>query len=175
MTRITVEFPQVVTDRLVLRAPRESDVEAHIAFMASERASLVGGPQDRFQAYRGFAASLGHWILRGYGMWVMALKSDDQPIGRCGFIYHDGWDEPEIGWHVYDGFEGQGYAFEAAKAALGVGAAKFGLDGVVSYIDPANTRSAALAERLGARVERDGELLGKPCQVYRHRKLAKVV
>lgn len=175
MTRIIVDIPEVVTDRLVLRAPRESDIEAHIAFMASERSAMVGGPQERFHAYRGFASSLGHWMLRGYGMWVMALKSDDQPIGRCGFIFYDGWDEPEIGWHVYDGFEGQGYVVEAAKAALGVGAAKFGLDGVVSYIDPKNTRSAALAERLGARVEREGELLGTPCHIWRHRKQAEAL
>lgn len=172
MTLLSVDIPLVETDRLVLREPRASDLEAHIAFMGSDRAAMVGGPQDRFHAQRGFAASLGHWLLRGYGMWVMALKPDDTPIGRVGFIYSEGWDEPEIGWHVYDGFEGKGYVFEAAQAALRLGAVKFGLDGVISYIDPENSRSAALAERLGARVERKGALLGTPCLVYRHPKRA---
>ncbi|TNF19452.1 MAG: N-acetyltransferase [Rhodobacteraceae bacterium] len=175
MTRLSVDIPVIETDRLRLREPRDSDLEAHIAFMAGERSAMVGGPQDRFLAQRGFVSSLGHWLLRGYGMWVMALKSDDTPIGRMGFIFYEGWDEPEIGWHVYDGFEGKGYVFEAARAALQTGAVTFGLDGVVSYIDPANSRSAALAERLGAAVERDGTLLGKPCQVWRHRKQAEAL
>lgn len=172
MTRLCVDIPVVETDRLVLREPRESDLEAHVAFMTGDRSRFVGGPVDRSQAVRGFMSMVGHWVFRGYGLWVMALKTDDTPIGRIGFIYPDGWDEPEIGWHVYDGHEGQGYAFEAAKAALPVGSAKFGLDGVISYVAPGNARSIALAERLGATVERERELLGATCRVYRHPKQA---
>ncbi len=57
-------------------------------------------------------------------------------IGACGFIFREGWDEPELGWNVHDGYEGKGYAFEAAMAARAHGATHFDLDGILSYIDP---------------------------------------
>ncbi|MQQ08625.1 GNAT family N-acetyltransferase [Epibacterium sp. SM1979] len=161
-------IPELETQRLVLRAPRKKDFAAHVEFMASDRAKYVGGPQDRPDAWRGYCSGIGHWVLRGYGMWMIADKKDDTPLGRVGFIYHEGWDEPELGWHLYVHAEGKGIAFEATRAARAFGAQEYKLDGVISYIAPLNTRSIALATRLGARFERDGELLGKVCQVWRH-------
>ncbi len=163
-------IPTVETDRLILRAPQESDFDAHAEFMASDRAKFIGGPQDRYQAWRGFTSTIGHWAIRGYGMWLVADKSDDTPLGRVGLIYHESWDEPELGWHIYAAAEGKGIAFEAASAARAYGAAHLGLDGVISYIDPDNTRSAALAQRLGATHERDREFFDAPCQIWRHPK-----
>lgn len=162
------DVPVIETERLILRAPRIEDFEAHSAFMASERSRFVGGPKDRQEAWFGFCTSLGHWIARGYGGWTIASKPDDRPLGRTGFINHEGWDEPELGWHLYEEAEGKGIAYEAAAAARSFGAAHLGLDAVISYIDAANTRSLALAERLGARYERDGTVMGTPCQVWRH-------
>jgi RimJ/RimL family protein N-acetyltransferase len=69
-------------------------------------------------------------------------------------------------------FEGQGLAFEAALAARTHAALYQNLDGVISYIAPGNTRSIALANRLGARFEREGTLLDTPCHIYRHPKEA---
>ncbi|MFW8595744.1 GNAT family N-acetyltransferase [Cribrihabitans neustonicus] len=172
MTPAAVQFtvPRVETARLILRAPEAADFEAHAAFIASDRSRFVGGPQPREDAWRGFCGSIGHWAVRGYGMWVITGKDGTAPLGRVGFINNEGWDEPELAWHVYADAEGKGIAFEAALAARSFGARHFGLDGVMSPIDPANTRSLKLAERLGARFERDGELMGKPCQIWRHPK-----
>jgi len=170
MTGFALPIPVIETERLILRAPRESDFPAHAALMASDRSRFIGGPQEPAFAWRGFSASLGHWALRGYGMWLVADKTDDTPLGRVGFINAYGWDEPELGWHVYPAAEGKGVAHEAALAARAYGAAQFGLDGVISYIDRANARSQALAARLGAEVERDGMVMGHPCQVWRHPK-----
>jgi RimJ/RimL family protein N-acetyltransferase len=131
---------------------------------------MVGGPTDDWQAWRGFTAALGHWMLKGYGFWTIARKSDNAPMGKTGFINHPSWDEPELGWHLYEEFIGQNYAFEATTAARAYGP-QFGLDGVISYIDPANERSLRLAKRLGATLERLGNVLGKPCMIYRHPKV----
>ncbi len=166
----TLPIPELETQRLVLRAPREKDFEAHAAFMSSDRAKYVGGPQNRYDAWRGFCGGLGHWVLRGYGMWLVADKKTDAALGRIGFIFHEGWDEPELGWHIFNGAEGKGYAFEAARAARAFGAQEYKLDGVISYIDPDNTRSAALATRLGATHESDRVFFDKPCQIWRHPK-----
>lgn len=162
--------PELETQRLILRGPLEQDFEAHAEFMRSDRAAFVGGPQDRYAAWRGFCSSIGHWVLRGYGMWLVADKTDGTPLGRVGFINHEGWDEPELGWQVYTRAEGKGIAFEAASAARAYGAAHLGLNGVISYIDPENTRSAGLVQRLGATYESNRQFFGKPCQIWRHPK-----
>lgn len=163
-------IPVIPTDRLILRGPQETDFEAFAAFAGSDRAKFVGGPYPRSRGWGGFLATYGHWALRGYGMWMVQDRASGGTAGRVGMIFNDGWDEPELGWHIYDGFEGQGIAFEAAQAARTYGAKHFDLDGVISYIDPANTRSVALADRLGARYERDGAVHGHPCHIYRHPK-----
>ncbi len=168
MTPMVLDIPVVETERLVLRGLREADVPAVAAFYATERAKWVGGLQDPIDCWRIVATWLGHWVMRGYGMWAIEDRASGQMAGLTGFIFRDGWDEPELGWHIYGGFEGKSIAYEAASAARSFGAAQFGLDGVISYIAPDNTRSVALATRLGARFERNGALMGTPCHVYRH-------
>lgn len=161
-------IPTVHTEKLILRAVHPDDLDAMAAFSASPRSHAVGGPKNRHDTWRVLIGMLGHWAVRGYGMWHVEDRATGTSAGAVGFINHEGWDEPELGWHVYDGFEGKGIAFEAASAARAYGARNFGLNGVISYIDADNTRSIALARRLGATFEREGALLGQPCHVYRH-------
>ena len=168
MTRFSVNIPVVETDRLVLREPRLADLPAITAFFASEQSHMVGGPKDDLGAFQTLNATIGQWVTRGFGLWCVADKNTNAWLGRVGFLFAPGWDEPELGWSVASQAQGRGIAFEAATAARRFGAQNLNLDGVISYIDPANTRSLRLAERLGATYERATELLGKPCQVYRH-------
>ncbi len=107
----------IVTERLVLRLPQDDDLPAMAAFSISPRAIYVGGSQvaDRFAAWRTLMSGRGHGppMALAIGRWIaMACL-----VGRVGVIYPDGWAEPELAWHLYDGFEGRGYATEAAKAA----------------------------------------------------------
>ncbi len=171
--KIAIDIPRIQTEDLLLRGYDEADFEAFATFGASPRACFVGGPHDRWDSWRAFMAAIGHWALRGYGMWMIEHRASGAVAGRVGLILNDGWDEPELGWHIYDGFEGRGYACQAARAARDHAARHMGLDGVISYIDASNTRSLRLAQRLGARHERDGVLLGKPCQVWRHPRVAR--
>ena len=168
------DIPVIETGRLILRGPEERDFEAFAAFSASDRAKWVGGPYPRARAWGGFLNTFGHWALRGYGMWMLEDRATGATAGRVGMIFNDGWDEPELGWHVFEGFEGKGYAYEAALAARDYAARHQGLDGVISYIVPDNHRSAALAARLGAVIERDGEVMGHACKVWRHPHVAEV-
>lgn len=169
MTRFAFDIPTLEAGDAGLRAIQESDLERLAAFYATERSRFVGGPLPRVDAWRMISSNLGHWALRGYGMWV--ITADKQPVGLCGFIFREGWDEPELGWQVWGGHEGRGLAYQAALAARAHGVRAFGLNGVISYIDPANARSIRLAERLGATFERETVFFNKPCHVYRHPKL----
>lgn len=170
MTQFAFDIPTLDAGDVTLRAVRESDLDAIAAFYATERSHFVGGPLDRINCWRVISGSLGHWALRGYGYWQIEDKASGQTAGACGFIFREGWEEPELGWQVWDGFEGRGIAYQAVQAARAHGARNFGLDGVISYIRPDNARSRRLAERLGATLEKEGDFLGKPCLVYRHPK-----
>ncbi|PIL20360.1 hypothetical protein P775_10445 [Puniceibacterium antarcticum] len=165
---IDLNIAPIKTDRLILRTPLESDFDASAAFMASDRTTFVGGKvTDEWQQWRGFMGSVGHWVLRGYGFFSVTLQ-DGTPIGRVGVINHRMWPEPELGWHLFGGYEGQGYATEAARAARRWAYTERGLGPLISQIHPDNHASAAVARRLGATLERESVLLGDPCHIYRH-------
>ncbi len=160
-------IPVLETARLTLREPREADFAAMLAFNDSPRASFVGGGRDRQWVWRGLLANIGHWALRGYGFYSVDTRAGDF-IGRVGVIFHDGWEEPELAWHLYDGFEGQGYAQEAALAARADYHARISARPTISYIDVTNARSEALAQRLGATIERTLNDAKGHHHVYRH-------
>lgn len=166
MTQTGPHIPVIETERLVLRAPSAADLPAAEAFFASDRSRFVGGPLAPWEVWGKLAGALGQWALRGYGRWTFEL--DGQPAGWAGIIHPADWPEAEIGWGTYDGFEGKGLAHEAALAARRYAASEWGLTPLISLIDPENTRSARLAERLGARVERDTMIRGHACQIWRH-------
>jgi RimJ/RimL family protein N-acetyltransferase len=156
------------TDRLTLRTPIEADFAAVRQFNRSPRTQFIGGiVEDEFQAWRGFLTVMGHWALRGYGFFT--VLHGETPVGRVGLVNHIVWDEPEIGWHLFDGFEGKGYCTEAARAVLEWAHVEKGLGPLISYIHPDNAPSRRVAQRLGAVHERDGELLGIRVQVWRHK------
>ena len=81
------------------------------------------------------------------------------------------WPEREIGWFIFENAEGKGIAYEAAKAAIADAWTRLNWETMVSYIMPEITRSIALAERVGATLDKTAEYPGEfPCLVYRHHK-----
>ena len=165
-----IPVPRLETERMVLRGPEGRDFPTVVAFQKdAERTKFIGGASEtEFDVWGAYCRAIGHWMWNGYGFWTLEDKATGEAVGRVGFINHLGWAEPELGWHMFAAGEGRGLAHEAALTIRAYGARHLGLDRVISYIDPANTRSRALAERLGAMVEREAELLGKPCLIYRH-------
>lgn len=165
----TVTIPTFETERLRLRCPRLSDLDAYADFRASERAVHVGGPIGRGQSFDKLCAMIGHWHLRGYGRWIIADKTDDTPLGMTGLMFPEGWPEPEIAWSLFAKAEGRGIALEAALAARAYAYDTLGWTRLISCIAPANTRSVVLAERMGAARERTFDLPGiGPLDIWRH-------
>ena len=164
-----VDIPVLETERLVLRGPEPKDEAGYVAFFASERGRFVGGNGTRSLGWLAFASEVGHWTLRGFGMWAVTLRGSDDCLGFVGCWFPGGNPEREIGWQVWPEAEGKGIAFEAALAARTHAYGTLGWDGAVSYIDHGNTRSIRLAERLGAVRDDDAERpVGDECLVYRH-------
>ncbi len=159
------------TETLILRKPGPQDVAATVDFFMSPRSSMAGGPLTQGKAWRQFAAEVGHWDLVGCGMWAVTPKGGDDAIaGLVGPWCPMDWPEKELGWVIFDGFEGKGIAFEAATAARRDAFERLGWETAVSYIDPENVRSIALAERLGATLDQSAPQPKPetPCLVYRH-------
>ena len=87
-------------------------------------------------------------------------------MGRVGFLNPEGWPAFELGWTLSRNFWGRGYATEAARRALAYAFDELDKDHVISLIDPKNTSSIKVAERLGEKVEGKTELLGREVLIY---------
>lgn len=144
-------IPHLETDRLILRAMRAEDFEAWASFCADPEVVryLWGEPQPRSDAWRAMAMTLGHWALRGYGMWAVERKSDGAFMGRVGMLNPEGWPGLEVGWTLGRTFWGQGYATEAALASMRYAFLTQPVDRIISCIDPENKASQAVALRVG--------------------------
>ncbi len=158
------------TDRLILRQPKAADFGPFKAFATAGGLKHIYGDVTDGQVFRSFATELGHWDMRGFGMWAVTEKNDDTAIGLVGPWFPDDWPETEIGWMIFGNSEGKGVAYEAAFAARHDAYTRLGWDTVVSYIAPENIRSIKLAERLGAvhdpKAKKPKE--DEPCLIYRH-------
>ncbi len=117
---------------------------------------------DREASWRSLAAHIGHWTLRGYGQWALERRADGRLIGRAGLWNPEGWFGVEVGWKLDRDAWGQGYATEAAWAAVEWAWRSLDVDRLISAIDPANAASLAVATRLGMRHMRADESHGHP-------------
>ena len=160
---------EIKTERLILRQPSAQDVEQMIAFYVSERAGMAGGNVTYPEAVTRAYAMLGHWQHRGYGLFAITLNGKDDAIGLAGPYYPAGRPETEVGWVLFDGVEGKGYATEAAKATIDFAKRELGWNEIVHYIDKENIRSIKVAERLGAVLDPVARQPkpDQPCLVYR--------
>ena len=166
---IRLDIPVLETERLTLRGWRESDHAAFTAFCGSEAtARFVGGVCNANEAWRRIAGQLGHWVLRGYGAWVLEEKASGRWVGYSGLWNPDGWPEPELMWGLAADAHGKGYATEAALRGRDYAYARLGWTTLISCIAPENHSSQRVAGRLGAVHERVGELRGFPVGIWRH-------
>jgi RimJ/RimL family protein N-acetyltransferase len=149
-------IPVLETERLRLRAPDLTDFEHWAAFFASPRSAMERGPMGRRDAWRTWAGDAAGWVLRGYGPWGVEERENGRYLGEVGIYQPDSYPEAELGWFVVPEAEGKGIAFEAANRVLDWARESTSWTRLVNYIDPSNTRSIALALRLGGK--RDGTL-----------------
>jgi RimJ/RimL family protein N-acetyltransferase len=164
-----VEIPVLETERLRLRAWREEDLDGFARFCADEAtARFVGGVSDRAGAWRRMAAQTGHWQLRGYGSWVIEERSGGGFVGYCGLWNPEGWPDREIMWGLVADRHGRGYATEAARSARDYAYRQLGWKTAISCIDAGNIASLRVAEKLGARFERNVEVGPYRFGIYRH-------
>mgnify|MGYP000338751657 CR=1 FL=1 len=162
------DIPVLETRRLVLRGPAAEDYPNFKATFTSYRARFMGGPLNPYESWMLYAAEIGHWQIRGYGMWMIHDKGTDETYGMAGGWKPAMWPEAEIAWVIWPDKGGKGYALEATDAVRRYLYREKGWTTAVSYIDPKNLDSIRLAERLGAVKDHDAASIDGHDAVYRH-------
>ena len=164
----TSRIPVLETRRLRLRGPEPQDYPNFKATFASYRSRFMGGPLNAYETWMLYAAEIGHWVIRGYGMWMIHDRQTEETCGMAGGWFPAMWPEREIAWIIWPEKAGRGYALEATHAVRKYFYDDLGWDGAVSYIDPKNLDSIRLAERLGAVKDPDAPTIDGNDAVYRH-------
>lgn len=157
------------TPRLLLRGQTLADFPAYAAFLASPRAAGLGGPFAAPAAWGMFCHDLACWPLFGHGALMLVQADSGACIGQVGINAGPLFPEPELGWLLYAGHEGQGYATEAAAALRDWAFATLGLATLVSYMAADNPASAAVARRLGGQLDASAARSDPDDLVYRYR------
>jgi ribosomal-protein-alanine N-acetyltransferase len=164
-----MDIPEIETERLRLCALDNRHFEAYAAMLAdagSTRFVGDGQPLDRMNAWRSMAMLLGHWRLRGYGMWAVELKDGGRFIGRVGLHNPEGWPDIELGWMLVPDERHKGHATEAARAALDFAFTQLRVPRAISLIRAENSASERVARRIGGRQGTTIDFLGAATLVY---------
>ena len=164
---VTLPMPMdlvIGTERLVLRRWRVTDVAPNTEMLADPATARFITPDgkavtDEFVGWRNAAIMAGHWALHGFGLFVIEEKQTGRYVGRVGPWFPAGWPGFEVGWGIARSFRGKGYAVEAAAASIDWAFACFETDKLVHCIRPENVASQKVAQRLGATIERQVELV----------------
>ena len=161
--------PTLTGNRVVLRHYTATDLDRLTEFYQSERTIHVGGTQTRDKVWREIGYDAGIWSLLGFGTWAVEERATGEFAGAVALNHPTDYPETELGWILFEAYEGKGYALEAAGMARDFAFEELELKTFVSYIDPDNARSIRLAERLGAvRDLHANTPHNEPCLVYRH-------
>ncbi len=146
--------PELETNRLKLRRWRKEDLEP-FATLNADPVVMEHMPS----ALTSRETAL--WIARievgfeefGFGLWAIEHGTTGDFIGFTGLslpkLEAHFTPAVEVGWRLGKEHWGNGYATEAALAALGFGFSDARLDEIVSFTVPANIRSISVMERLG--------------------------
>ena len=143
----------IETGRLILRDWRDADAGPFLAMgNDAEVMRYLGPQQSRVDVEAAIARQRGFLRTLGYCFWALERREDGAFLGFCGLKPGpDGTPiagEVEIGWRLRRDACGQGYAREAAEAALGWGWANTDAPMIAAITVPANRRSWGLMERL---------------------------
>ncbi|GAB3245813.1 GNAT family N-acetyltransferase [Chitinimonas naiadis] len=175
MRRIDIPT-ELTTDRLLLRAPTEADIDAVYEIFGdpeTNRHNPAGPLRDRDAAADLVWRWHIHWAQHGFGLWIVALRdAPEQVIGVGGLSWRDygGEQRLNLGYRLRPSAWGLGLATELGRFALQVARERLGASEVHALVRPDNLSSRRVLDKLGMRAH--GQLRDFPwlpaSEVYRH-------
>jgi RimJ/RimL family protein N-acetyltransferase len=144
----------IETERLILRKWRNDDVDPFAAMCADPRVmATLGTVMTRPETMALIDRLVSLQARDGHCFWALEKRYTGEFIGWCGLIRGNAptiAGKLEIGWRLAHDHWGQGYAREAAQAALDWGFAnRVDDDSIWAVTTPGNSRSWGLMQRLG--------------------------
>lgn len=152
------DFPQLETNRLILRKMTPDDVEFYFRHFNNDKiikGSCFPGPKNLEAARKELERYCIKLFKEQTGIrWGITRKGIDELIGTCGFY---NWNKTakraEIGYDLDPAFWRQGLMTEALLFVLKYGFEKMKLNRIQAIIDSENARSIRLVKRLGFKKE----------------------
>ena len=168
-------FPQLTTDRLLLRQPQPADAEAFAVLRSDPRVSryLDRPPQTSLEEAEVFIQGANQATALGNSLyWVIALRTTGALAGTiCFWNFSRDNNRVELGYELHPDHQGQGMMAEAVTAVLEYGFHQMNLDAIEAFPKAANERSVHLLKKFGFAPEEapNGENLGEYALYVLHR------
>lgn len=145
------------TKRLFLRETTESDVEDFYRIYSDP--AITRYMEDLYPDKEQEKAYIREYIDKIYGfydfgVWTVGKRDTGEVIGRAGFAYREGFEDPELGFVIGAPWQRQGYAYEICSAILRYGWERLEFQTVRALVEPHNTPSLSLCEKLGMKYEK---------------------
>lgn len=143
------------TSRLLLRAVVAADgheLHTQVYGQPDVMRWLPGGaplPKERTEAI--LAALDRHWDDHGYGVWAVTRQADGAILGQCGLRHVPELGEVELFYALGPDHWGQGYATEAARAAVDWASSHTSLVRIVAFSKAGNAASEAVLRKCSFR------------------------
>ncbi|RKH15470.1 N-acetyltransferase [Corallococcus sp. CA053C] len=166
------DFERTTTARLLLRAVRDSDLEAVFALHAdpaTNRFTRAGHMRTREAARKTLCLWLEDWARDGVGYWLVERLEAPGVVVGLGGVRHkelEGRRVLNLAYRFTPETWGSGYATEVSRVALALAARHLPHVPLVAIIHPENSASVRVAERLGMRLERLIDYDGVPNRLY---------
>jgi ribosomal-protein-alanine N-acetyltransferase len=90
----------------------------------------------------------------GFGLYMVELTESNTPVGMCGLIKRDEFEDVDIGYAFLSEFTGKGFAYEAAKAVLKDAVNAHQLKRIIALTKLDNNASIKLLEKLNFKFEK---------------------
>jgi RimJ/RimL family protein N-acetyltransferase len=157
------------TERLRLRRFRRGDLD-DLAAMLGDWRTMKHYPsvRDRDGARAWLEDAVASYRRWNHGLWVLIERDTGEFAGQVGLVVQtlDTGPAVEIGYMVRRQRWGRGYAPEAGRACLAHARRVFGYRKVIALIDPANTPSQRVAQKLGLEVKRRTTMWDRELDVW---------
>ena len=142
---------KISTSRLILREFDAQDAEALFRLNSNPDVLRYTGdePFPDVEAADDFITNYTHYHQHGFGRWAVTSLETGDFMGFCGLRRSGSTGDVDLGFRLFQRYWAQGYATEAARAAMSAGFDQFGLDFITGRVMRENLPSITVLQKLG--------------------------